>query len=85
MLEARNSLYRQGYRNRRRSEEGKTYTTAPPEPSSAQQEEARSRDMRRVGFGLDECPAEYRGHVAAYFSALRENARTEEDSLDARE
>lgn len=83
MLEARNSLYRQGYRNRRLSEEAKTYASPPPAPAEEALRQPEVLDMQRMGFQLHEAPPEYRHHVSSYFAAIRHGAPSKEDTLGA--
>ncbi len=83
MLEARNSLYRQGYREKRRSEEAKTYTRVRPSSPSGIAEQPEERSVRRTGFYPDEAPPEYRRYVDAYFAAIRDYpSQKKEDSSD---
>jgi hypothetical protein len=79
MLEARNSLYRQGYRNRRLSEEAKTYTSPSPAPADEALAQPETMEMQRGRVPLEEAPPEYRDHVSAYLAAIRRGATAKED------
>jgi hypothetical protein len=81
MLEARNSLYRQGYRTRRLSEEAKRYTSPPPPRAEEALLQPEPMDMRRAEFEMEEAPPEYREHVNSYFAAIRRGTPSKEDTL----
>ncbi len=70
MLQATNSLYRQGYRNRRRSEEAKTYPPDSPDATLQELDRPSPGARARMEYFRQECPPEYREYVGAYLRAV---------------